>query len=67
MHHWTPLILICAGLLALAGACSSDPGTETGPPPSTPDLETGPFLDTVQARTFDFFWETTNAENGLTP
>ncbi|MGQ0561776.1 MAG: glucoamylase family protein [Gemmatimonadota bacterium] len=25
------------------------------------------FLDTLQARTFDFFWQTTNPRNGLTP
>ncbi len=25
------------------------------------------FLDTLQERTFDWFWETTNAENGLVP
>ena len=25
------------------------------------------FLDTLQTRTFDFFWETTNPENGLVP
>src|SRR5215218_91314 len=25
------------------------------------------FLDTLSRRTFDFFWETTNPRNGLTP
>ena len=25
------------------------------------------FLDTLQRRTFDFFWELTNPRNGLTP
>ena len=60
---------VCLGVALLVGlgGCSSDPGAEPGPPPSAPSLETGPFLDTVQARTFDFFWETTNAENGLAP
>lgn len=57
--------MTCVGVLALFGGCSSDPtSTDTGSPS---DLETGPFLDTVQARTFDFFWETTNPTNGLTP
>src|SRR5687767_2105407 len=26
-----------------------------------------PFLDDLQRRTFNFFWETTNSQNGLTP
>jgi len=51
----------------MVGACTSTPGSEPGPAPSGPSLETAPFLDTVQARTFDFFWETTNADNGLAP
>lgn len=48
------------------------------PPTASPDAanapRTGPdvpddeaFLDDVQERTFGFFWETTNPENGLTP
>ncbi len=61
------LFLVCLATLLAFGACSSDPGAPTGDGPSGPTYETGPFLDTVQARTFDFFWETTNAENGLAP
>ena len=55
----------CAVVLGFLGGCSSGPTpTET----ETPfDIETGLFLDTVQARTFDFFWETTNPDTGLTP
>src|SRR5688572_6923051 len=26
-----------------------------------------PFLDDLQRRTFNFFWETTNSQNGMTP
>jgi hypothetical protein len=58
-------LLLCVGLLV--GACSSEsPSTGSSPPPA-PTLDTGPLLDTVQARTFEFFWETTNADNGLAP
>lgn len=64
MQRLGALVALSVGLIA--GACSSDPGT-TEPMPPAPTLETGPFLDTVQTRTFDFFWETTNTENGLTP
>jgi hypothetical protein len=31
------------------------------------DASTVAFLDTLERRTFDFFWETTNPANGLTP
>jgi len=69
MPRFSALCTVCLGVALLVGlsGCSSDPGAEPGAPPSAPSLETGPFLDTVQARTFDFFWETTNAENGLAP
>lgn len=33
----------------------------------TPTLAQSAFLDTLQRRTFDWFWETTNARNGLVP
>lgn len=58
-------LAICVGLLL--GACSSDPASTGTSPTTPPKLETGPLLDTVQTRTFDFFWETTNASNGLAP
>ncbi len=66
--------LLCAGLcvslfgasLLLAGCGgASQPVGARAPADSAP--EAGPFLDTLQARTFDFFWETTNPQNGLTP
>src|SRR5688572_7209744 len=55
-------------LAALALACQSE-----APPPAPPVAEYTPsaretaFLDTLQRRTFDFFWERTNPFNGLTP
>ena len=46
-------LITCAVVPGLLGGCSSGPTpTETETPS---DIETGPFLDTVQARTFDFF------------
>ncbi|MDQ3696796.1 MAG: Tat pathway signal protein [Gemmatimonadota bacterium] len=50
---------------AVLAACASNRVT---PPagPGTPGTETdAAFLDDVQERTFRFFWETTNASNGL--
>jgi hypothetical protein len=54
--------------LAAAAACAS------APPTSSRGVATGAgspaereFVDTLSHRTFDFFWETTNPRNGLTP
>jgi len=40
--------------------------SSTGPR-YTPNATESAFLDTLSRRTFDWFWETTNARNGLTP
>jgi hypothetical protein len=65
-----------ASLLAalLLPACAAGGGTAAAPGPAAPAPAvpaTGPraeaFLDTLQRRTFDFFWETTNPRNGLAP
>jgi len=61
------LLLGCVLFVVLGAACSSESTPPSTGGPSAPALETEPFLDTLQARTFDFFWETTNASNGLTP
>src|SRR5687768_18058486 len=37
------------------------------PPPTGTVSKNDPFLDTLQLRTFNFFWERTNPANGLTP
>ncbi|HEX7090314.1 MAG TPA: glucoamylase family protein [Longimicrobiales bacterium] len=42
-------------------ACSA------GPSPSADERTLDPFLEDLQRRTFDFFWETANAANGLVP
>ena len=62
-----PRVRALAFGLALA-ACQSE-----APPQAPPLVEYTPtaretaFLDTLQRRTFDFFWELTNPRNGLTP
>ncbi len=53
--------LLAASLLA---ACGSN-HTFTLPPPDTTGA--GAFLDTLQLRTFGYFWDLTNPANGLTP
>src|SRR6267143_3422049 len=47
--------------LALGGCIANHPGGPGVPP------DTVAFLDTVQHRTFDFFWALTSPANGLTP
>jgi hypothetical protein len=57
-------------LLALALAACAANGTAPPPPPPPPPLDsarTAAFLDTVEERTFNYFWMLTNPQNGLTP
>jgi hypothetical protein len=51
-------------VLALV-ACAAHSPTSDPPPPLSP--ATAAFLDTVQHRTFDYFWQTANPANGLVP
>lgn len=54
-------LLLGLGMLVVA-ACPR--GTATAP---GGEFRNDPFLDTLEARTFRWFWETTNPVNGLTP
>jgi hypothetical protein len=59
-----------AGLLVIAAACTSATSITgiNGPiPPSSPTPRQTAFLDTVERRTFNWFWEQTDANTGLTP
>jgi hypothetical protein len=48
------------------GACA--PNSDGGPPPPPPDsASAAAFLDTLEERTFHYFWDLTNTQNGLTP
>ncbi len=55
--------LTLALLIGLPAACTRPPTGITPPPVSRDD----PFLDTVQTRTFGFFWQLANSQNGLVP
>jgi hypothetical protein len=59
---------IAGALLLALAACAPVP--RSGPAPAaatrTPARDSA-FLDTLERRTFDWFWETTNPRNGLTP
>ena len=59
-------ILAGAFVFAIAGCRNSHaPAVDTTPAAFTPSSAQSAFLDTVQRRTFDWFWETTNTRNGL--
>jgi hypothetical protein len=56
----------CAATLAalLLSACAASQPVQPPPPDST---QTQAFLDSVEQRTFHYFWDLTNTTNGLTP
>ncbi|HET7295654.1 MAG TPA: glucoamylase family protein [Gemmatimonadales bacterium] len=61
---------LAAALVATAAAACGLNHSEGPPPPPPPPLDpaaTAAFLDTVQERTFHYFWDLTNPANGLTP
>ncbi len=54
-------------LLLLSVGCASTPVPQTTPTAYSATPGEQAFLDTLSRRTFDFFWQTTNPANGLTP
>jgi hypothetical protein len=58
------MAVLVGAVPALVACTASNTATVVGP---LPDYRAEPFLDTVQARTFRWFWETTNPRNGLVP
>jgi hypothetical protein len=62
-------VVLCVAIAALATACAcaTAPAARTAATAFVPTAAQTAFLDTVQRRTFDWFWETTNTANGLVP
>jgi hypothetical protein len=60
---------LAAALAAAILAGCGDNHSQGPPPPPVPldPAEAAAFLDTVETRTFHYFWGLTNASNGLTP
>lgn len=56
------MVLLAA--LTASGACAT---ASTMPPGERPTPRQEAFLDTLQERTFRYFWETANPRNGLVP
>jgi len=58
------------GLLAVASACTSATsitGVSAPIPPSALTTRQTAFLDTLERRTFNWFWERSDPNSGLTP
>ncbi|HEY4671353.1 MAG TPA: hypothetical protein VIG78_04745, partial [Gemmatimonadaceae bacterium] len=58
------------GLLVVASACTSATsitGIPTSLSPSSLSVRQTAFLDTLERRTFNWFWERSDPTNGLTP
>ena len=53
------------GLAGLGAGCATGPSPIRQAAPGGADAGTEAFLDDVQRRTFRFFWETSNPENGM--
>ena len=62
-----PSALLVAAALALGCHAPAPPAPVASVPNWRPSARETAFLDTLQRRTFDFFWERTNPLNGLTP
>ncbi|MCC6319730.1 MAG: Tat pathway signal protein [Gemmatimonadaceae bacterium] len=60
----TALVIAVAGTVLHVTACTS---VAHGTADQGATVADAALLDTVQRRTFDFFWETTNPANGLVP
>ncbi len=59
--------LAVAAFLGAAASCAPTRAPRSAPTASRASLADAAFLDTLERRTFDFFWETTDARTGLTP
>jgi hypothetical protein len=66
-------VFLAGALVVLSAAFTAGCRSVTAPasagaaPPFAMTREQSAFLDTVQRRTFDWFWDTTNPRNGLVP
>jgi hypothetical protein len=68
------VVFPCMALACLLGACNHEQPAPVAPAQQKPVQATNavrpelpPLFDDIEKRTFQFFWDTTNAQNGLAP
>src|SRR5512143_1564790 len=65
------IVLAVVGIWGALGCARSVPAASSASPSDAAAYRPAPsesaFVDTLARRTFDFFWQTTNPRNGLTP
>ncbi|TWT47547.1 glucoamylase family protein [Botrimarina hoheduenensis] len=66
-RRWFAVVVIGVGVLVSTACVPLHAADLAAQPASSAVNQHAPFLDDLQERTFGFFWETTPAENGLTP
>ena len=54
-------------LLGVGLSCSGLPTAESAAPPAPLNRRSEAFLDTLQQRTFHYFWDLSDPRTGLTP
>ncbi|HLE56645.1 MAG TPA: glucoamylase family protein [Rhodothermia bacterium] len=63
-----PAVALASFVFLSAWRCAVQDRPDFAPPgPESGDLRSDPFLDTLQVKTFGFFWDLTDHETGLTP
>src|SRR5436853_7240649 len=68
LSRWRVGLLVAAAAIVSACTTATSITGITGPiPPSQLTVRQTAFLDTLERRTFNWFWEQTNSGNGLTP
>src|SRR5438445_213336 len=68
LSRWRVGLLVAAAAIVSACTTATSITGITGPiPPSQLTVRQTAFLDTLQRRTFNWFWERTDPNNGLTP
>src|SRR5688572_580485 len=76
-HRSWPMAVLVAALVVAGGCRKTEPASTTYPIEAPPPVQVEPLKETrpelpplfrdIEKRTFQFFWDTTNERNGLTP
>jgi hypothetical protein len=62
-----PFVVLAPALVAAFAACSPPPPPVVAPAPKVGGVQGQAFLDTLERRTFEYFWRVSDPKTGLTP